>query len=78
MIIPGIKAEENLTLVLGIAVNIHVKTAVVATNGIKRNINLRIGSIASHTEDKTSAEFKNMDIPDVTTTNMGTSNRVII
>jgi hypothetical protein len=74
---PGIIAEENLTFVLGMAMNIHVNTPAVATNGIKRNMNLRIGSIASKTDANISVEFKKIDIPDVTTTNTGTSKRVI-
>jgi hypothetical protein len=77
MRIPGIIADENLTLVLGIAMNIHVNTAAVATKGRKRNINLRMGSIPSNTGAKISVEFKKMDIPDVTTTNTGTNNSVI-
>ena len=59
------------------AIKIHVKTAEVATNGMNRNINLRSGSIALSTLARISVEFKKIDIPEVTTTNIGTSSRVI-
>jgi hypothetical protein len=77
MRIPGIIAEENLTFVFGMAMNIHVNTPAVATKGRKRNMNLRIGTILSNTDANTSVELRKMDIPDVTTTNTGTNNRVI-
>jgi hypothetical protein len=77
MRIPGIIADENLTLVLGMAMNIHVNTPEVAMKGRKRNINLRIGSMPSNTGAKISVELRKMDIPDVTTTNTGTNNSVI-
>jgi hypothetical protein len=75
---PGMMADENLTLVLGMAMKIQVKTADVAINGTNLSMNLRRGSMALSTLVRISVELRKIDIPEVTTTRIGTNRSVIM
>ena len=67
-------AERKRTLVLGIAIKIHVNTPDATTKGINRNSTRRIGSIACNTGDAEAAELRKIEIPELKIIMIGTNN----